>query len=168
MTASKTSSSRAGTRTRPSKANPLPHQLSARCVTIRTPSVVVGDNKYGRDGQQMLAPRRPHRMPADNRADPRAGVSAADAMRQFLRLVLGWQRAVAAGLDHIPERGYSLVELFLVVAPCHPVDAGRRGSLQLPEAFRQQFGRIANPSPRDPLRRRTRTGSPSDPATTMH
>jgi hypothetical protein len=27
--------------------------------------------------QQVLAPRRPHRMPADNRADPRAGVSAA-------------------------------------------------------------------------------------------
>ena len=29
----------------------------------------------------------------------------------------------------------------LVIAPCHPVDAGRRGSLQLPEALRQQFGR---------------------------
>src|SRR6516164_5957275 len=62
----------------------------------------------------------------------------------------GWQRAVAAGLDHIPERGYSLVELFLVVAPCHPVDAGRRGSLQLPEAFRQQFGRHVVHQRREP------------------
>lgn len=60
------------------------------------------------------------------------------------------QRPVAARLHRGPQLADPLVESFLVLAPPHPINAGRRVALQLHEAVSQQLGRDVMQQRREP------------------
>lgn len=79
------------------------------------------------------------------------------------------QCPVAARLHRIPQLADPLVESFLVLAPPHPINAGRRAALQLHEAVSQQLGRDVVQQRREPyllpaaLAARTASRTPSSP-----